>query len=479
MSENTSRAATPGAVGASYIATHGRRTPFDMHRRSLLRWGGVTLAAGLPQMLGLGHRSASAAMKVNPFATADQVLFLWMPGGVTHHESFDPKPEAPEEIHGPITAIETNVPGVRFADTMPHMARHMDKISLIRSYAAGTNDHFEGQCYALSGHNKLPNGILSEPNFGSIIHKQLGATGGLPGYVAIPGSTRPGEPYTNEFVSAWLGEKFAPFCTMGEPRNADFQVRDLHLLESLSRERLAQRTSLRQKLETTLQSAERSGAISGMEQLYGEAVGMLTSTSVREAFDLSHETAAAREKYGNTKLGQRCLLARRLIDRDARFVMVDYGYDWGDYNNFWDNHCVPIQNQPHIWKMCKQPHHLPAVDQSFAALLDDLAQSGRLERTLVVYFTEFGRTPKINQYGGREHWGASGSIFFAGGGVKGGQVIGQTDEIGGYCRTRTFSPAEAVATIHKAVGIDPHATLSDKEGRPRAIQPWGEPIPVF
>ncbi len=438
-----------------------------MHRRSLLRWGGVTVAASAPQLLGLGGApSASAAIPANRHATADQVLFLWLPGGVTHHESFDPKPEAPEEIHGPIGAIETNVPGVRFADTMPNMARHMDKLALVRSYAAGTNDHFEGQCYALSGHNKLPNGILSEPNFGSIIHHQLGATGDLPGYIAVPGSTRPGEPYTNEFVSAWLGEKYAPFCTMGEPRNPDFRVRDLAWLESLSEQRLARRTDLRTRLETTLAAAERGRAMEGLDTLYGEAIHMLTSPKTREAFDVHAEPQSVKDKYGMSKLGQRCLLARRLLERDSRFVMVDYGYDWGEYNNLWDNHCAPVQNQPHIWKMVKVPYHLPAVDQAFAALLDDLAQSGRLERTLVVYFTEFGRTPKVNSLGGRDHWGYSGSIFYAG-------------EIGAYCKTRTYSPAEAVATVYKAVGIDPHRMIDDREGRPRSIQPWGEPIPVF
>ena len=457
---------------------HARQSPFVLNRRSLLRWGGVTLAASAPQLLGL-EQAVRAAIPANKHATADQVLFLWLPGGVTHHESFDPKPEAPQEVRGPITAIETSVPGIRFAETLPNLALHMDKLALIRSYAAGTNDHFEGQCYALSGHNKLPNGILSEPNFGCFVHHQLGATGGLPGYVAIPGSTRPGEPYTNEFVSAWMGEKFSPFCTMGEPRDAKFQVRDLGLMDGITLDRLSRRTSLRQQIEQTINQLEQQSALEGMDQHYGNALQLLTNSHVREAFDIHREPEAARQKYGTSKLGIRCLLAKRLIERDARFVMVDYGYDWGEYNNLWDNHAVPVQNQPHIWKMCKLPYHIPAVDQAFAALLDDLAQSGRLERTLVVYFTEFGRTPQVNQYGGREHWGFSGSIFFAGGGVQGGQVIGQTDSIGGFCKTRTYSPADAVATVYKAVGIDPHTVVHDHEGRPRTIQPGGESISVY
>ncbi|RPI86307.1 MAG: DUF1501 domain-containing protein, partial [Planctomycetaceae bacterium] len=420
-----------------------------------------------------------AAPADDRFATADQVVFLWLPGGVTHHESFDPKPQAPEEIRGPIQAIETSVSGVRFAETLPFLARHMDKLAVVRSFAAGTNDHFDGQAYALSGRNVLPNGILSEPNFGSVIHHQLGATGGLPGYIAVPGSTRPGPPNTDMFVPAWLGQEYAPFCTMGEPRNADFQVRDLGLLDGISAERFTRRQSLRLEVESRLATLEQPGVYEGMRQLYGRALDLMTSPRVREAFDLAREPATAWQKYGLSKVGQRCLLARRLIDADARFVMMDYGYDWGDYNNLWDNHCAPGQNQPHMWKMCKVPYHLPAVDQAFAALLDDLSLSGRLERTLVVYFTEFGRTPQINSNGGRDHWGYSGSIFYAGGGVQGGQVIGVTDTIGAYCKTRTYSPADAVATVYKAVGIDPHTAILDRQNRPLAIQTTGELIPVF
>lgn len=453
-----------------------RLTPFQQQRRNFFRVGGVTLAASL--VAGPGS-PLQAAPNPTRFATADQVVLLWLPGGVTHHESFDPKPEAPEEIRGPIQAIETNVPGVRFAETLPFLARQADKLAVVRSFAAGTNDHFDGQAFALSGRNILPNGILSEPNFGSIIHHQLGATGGLPGYVAVPGSTRPGPPNTDMFVPAWLGQQYAPFCTMGEPRDPEFRVRDLGLLDGVTGERFARRQSLRSDVEARLTALEHGGAVEGMQQLYGRALDLMTSPQVRQAFELSHEPEAAREKYGRSKVGQRCLLVRRLLEAGVRFVMMDYGYDWGDYNNLWDNHCAPGQNQPHMWKMCKVPYHLPAVDQAFAALLDDLAQSGRLDRTLVVYLTEFGRTPQINSNGGRDHWGYSGSIFYAGGGVQGGQVIGATDNIGGYCKTRTYSPADAVATVYRAVGIDPHTTLLDRQNRPVPIQPTGEAIPVF
>jgi hypothetical protein len=453
---------------------HRPHFPIRPNRRSFLRFGGVTMAGAAAALFG---RPDEAAAKGK--ATADSVLFLWLPGGVTHHESFDPKPEAPEEIRGDIRAIETNVPGVRFAEVMPDLARHMDKLALVRSFAAGTDDHFKGQALALSGHNAVPDGILSQPNFGCLIHHQLGATGGLPGYVAVPGSTRPGPPDTDMFVPAWLGQGYAPFCTGGEPRKPDFTVQDVAPPPGVTPERFSRRRTLRDRVESRLGLAEAAQQASGLDDLYSRAVELLTSPKLRGAFDVHREPQKSREKYGMSKIGQRCLLARRLIDADARFVMVDYGYDWGEYNNLWDNHCVPVQNQPPIFKMVKEHYHLPAVDRAFAALLEDLAASGRLKRTLVVYLTEFGRTPKVNTYGGRDHWGHAGSIFYAGGGVRGGQVIGATDKEGAYCTTRTYSPADAVATVYRALGIDPQSMVTSREGRPMPIQSEGEPIPVF
>lgn len=454
--------------------------PLGPSRRSFLRFGGVTLATAACELFNNDGVPVSAAEAIaGKGATADSVLFLWLPGGVTHHESFDPKPEAPAEIRGDIKAIETNVAGVRFAEVMPNLARHMDKLALIRSFAAGTDDHFNAQAYALSGHNTLPNGILSEPNFGSIIHQQLGATGELPGYIAVPGTTQPGPPNTNLFVPAWLGQRYAPLCTGGEPRKPDFQVRDITLTGGVDADRFRRRRALREVAESRLRALEAVPNVEGAGQLYSRAVDLLTSPKVRTAFDIHGETAATRERYGMSKLGQRCLLARRLIDAGARFVMVDYGYDWGEYDNLWDNHCAPSQNQPPIFKMAKVPHHLPAVDRAFAALLEDLSQSGRLKRTLVVYLTEFGRTPKVNSNGGRDHWGHAGSIFYAGGGVRGGQVLGATDVEGGYCTTPTYSPGDAVATVYKALGIDPGGMIHNREDRPMPIVPKGEPIPVF
>jgi hypothetical protein len=202
---------------------------------------------------------------------------------------------------------------------------------------------------------------------------------------------------------------------------------------------------------------------------------MLTRPGVRRAFDLHQESAGMRDGYGRTKIGQRCLLARRLVEAGARFVMVDYGYD-PEYGNLWDNHNAPVQNHPKICDFVKYPYHLAGTDRAFAALLDDLHQRGMLERTLVVFLTEFGRTPRINREGGRDHWGAAGSLFFAGAGVRGGQVIGATDRHAANPVTAPWGPADVAASIYHALGIDPETTLYDRQRRPYPVLPAGRVI---
>jgi hypothetical protein len=203
---------------------------------------------------------------------------------------------------------------------------------------------------------------------------------------------------------------------------------------------------------------------------------MLLAPAVRRAFDLRLEPEPVRERYGRTKIGQRCLLARRLVEAGARFVLVDYGYD-PEYGNLWDNHNAPVQHHPPICEIVKRPWHLAGTDRAFAALLDDLEVRGRLGETLVVFLTEFGRTPKINREGGRDHWGAAGSVFLAGGGVRGGQVIGATDRQGAEPTTVGYSPADVAATVYAVLGIDPTTLLYDRQHRPLPVLPEGRPIP--
>lgn len=454
-----------------------------INRRDVLRVGSLT-AAGLAAP-GL------VAAKGAP-AKADSVIVLWMAGGVTHHDSFDPKPEAPVEIRGKLGTIPTTLPGVRFCETMPRMAKVAHEISLLRGFSHDSNDHLMSQVYTLSGQKVDRNNLYTHPNIGGIVEHLQGPRGGLPGYIAVPGITRPGPPPYNFFGGGWLGPTAKPFCVGGIPKQPDFTAgeklenppslvdedlrpRSLTPLGEIPLARLDGRLSLRRNMDRAVAALDRESSVIEQEGQLGNAVRLLQNARIRDAFDVTRERAAVRDAYGRTKLGGRCLMARRLVEAGARYVMVDYGYD-PDYGNVWDNHNAPSQIHPPIQDIVKRGYHLAGLDQAFAALITDLKERGMLERTLVLFLTEFGRTPKINARGGRDHWGAAGSIFFAGGGAQRGQVIGETDYKGAEVRSDRCSPGDVAATIYAALGIDPNQIIPDFQGRPRPILLDGAPI---
>jgi len=467
-----------------------------LHRRDALRVGSLAAAATLTP-IGIHERRAQAATNDSGAGarhpTADSVIFLNMMGGVTHHESFDPKPDAPEDVRGTLKPIATSLAGVQFSEVCPNMAAIAHKFTLVRSYSHTNNDHFMSQAYTLSGRPVSLADIKTEPNIGSIVSRLQGPRNDLPGYIAIPGFTRPGPPPTDLFVGGWLGREYAPFCAAREPEELDFtkgsgdalakltveeklEPAAIELPQELNYDRLAARAELRKLLETELRGAERLAAHADMDAHYRNAFQMLASNKVRDAFDIASESATTREAYGRTKIGGRCLMARRLVEAGARFVMVDYGYD-PDYGNLWDNHNAASQNHPVICEMAKRSYHVAGMDKAFAALLNDLEARGLLERTLVVFVTEFGRTPRINKNGGRDHWGPCGSMFFAGGGTAPGTVIGSTDRNGAYPTSEGNTPGDVAATIYRAIGIDPTTRLEDRQNRPHFVLPEGRVIP--
>ncbi|MFN0198366.1 MAG: DUF1501 domain-containing protein [Planctomycetaceae bacterium] len=458
-----------------------------LDRRDLLRVGSLSIAASaLP--LGLAGADSTGKYK----SRAESVIFLWMGGGVTHIDSFDPKPEAPEEIRGTLSTINTKLPGVHFTEVMPELARIADDLAVIRSFSHDSNDHFLSQVYTLSGRKVTAAELFKHPNIGSLISHLHGPRNGLPGYIAVPGITFPGPPPTNLFVGGWLGNQYAPFSVIGRPEQPDFTVgekesnpspvyeenlnpQELRYLEEMNASRIGRRAQLRERLETELRGLERLPNFQTLEGQYESAFKLLAGQQVREAFDVTLETENTRDRYGRTKIGGRCLLARRLVEAGARFVMVDYGYDL-QYGNLWDNHAVPEQKQPHISEIAKRGYHLAGIDRAFAALISDLKERGRLDSTLVVFLTEFGRTPTINAGGGRDHWGAAGSVFFTGAGTKVGQVIGATDRHAAYPITRSYTPADLAATIYAAMGVDPETRVMDIENRPHQLLDDGTPI---
>lgn len=447
-----------------------------LSRRDLLRIGSVGVASTfLPGAVSAEAKHAGSAKSV---------ILLWMAGGVTHIDSFDPKPDAPPEIRGSLASIPTALTGVRFSEVMPNMARAARLLTLVRSFTSGNDDHFHSQARALSGRLVTPAQITTEPNVGSLVAHILGSRGGLPGYIAVPGTTRPGPPPKNMFTGGWLGREYDPFPTGGKPKNEDFTAKvheaneeefnqqALGLPADMDGRRLEGRRSLRDQLDGRLRTLDGLPLSDMIRKQYAGAFDMLISPTVRKAFDLGREPLALRERYGMTKIGQRCLLARRLVEAGARFVMVDYGYD-PEFGNLWDNHNAAVQNHPPLCEMAKRPYHLAGTDRAFAALLVDLQMRGILDQTLVVFLTEFGRTPKINKEGGRDHWGKSGSVFLAGGGVRGGQVIGSTDRQGGEIKSSPVTPADVAATVYTALGLSPEMVVTDRQNRPMAICPEG------
>jgi hypothetical protein len=344
----------------------------------------------------------------------------------------------------------------------------------------------------LSGHKVNMTQLYSEPNIGSLVWRLQGPRNGLPGYIAVPGITRPGPPPYNFFVGGWLGSQYAPYCLGGLPAEPDFTVGDkldnppAHIEEDLQPKslaptgevplaRLSSRRQLREAFDQALRTLERTDGVQSAESQYQNALRLLSTPEVRRAFELADVPANVREAYGRTKIGGRCLQARRLVEAGARFVMVDYGYD-PDYGNVWDNHNAPSQNHPPIQEMCRRGYHLAGMDKAFAALIRDLDERGLLDSTLVCFITEFGRTPKINPSGGRDHWGAAGSLFFTGGGVKTGQVFGETDRTASKPITHPYGPWDVAATIYHLLGINYRDFTPDFMDRPRPILEQGEPI---
>ena len=457
-----------------------------LNRRDVLRVGSLSVAASVvPQAL-------VAATAKTGRGRAKSVIYLWMAGGVTHIDSFDPKPDAPVEVRGKLNDIATNMPGVRFCETMPQLARMADQLALVRSYSHDNNDHLLSQVYTLSGRKVDQTGLFSEPNIGSIVCHLQGHRNGLPGYIAVPGITQPGPPPHNLFVGGWLGSQYVPYALGNLPEEPDFTVseklfdppanledeltpRSLRFQPEVPLARLNRRVQLRDSFDRALRSLEKQDVFSGAESKYQSALRLLSTSQIRNAFRISEESAKVREGYGRTKIGGRCLMARRLVEAGARFVMVDYGYD-PDYGNIWDNHNAPVQKHPPIQEMVFRGYHLAGMDKAFAALITDLGERGLLDSTLVVFLTEFGRTPTINENGGRDHWGAAGSIFFTGGGTRIGQVVGATDRHAAQPTTRGYTPADVAATIYASLGINHHAMVYDILGRPRPILDRGDPI---
>ncbi|MEM9237679.1 MAG: DUF1501 domain-containing protein [Verrucomicrobiota bacterium] len=382
---------------------------------------------------------------------AKGIIHIFLPGGMAHQESFDPKPYAPAEYRGPFGAIDTALKGVQFGEKLPHLAKLADKFTVIRSMSHGEAAHERGTHNMFTGYRPSP--AVEYPSFGSVISHELGPKNNLPPYVCVPN-------VPNEFAnSGYLSSAYGPFALGSNPEQKNFQVRDLNLPKDVSDERFARRRTMLETVDHHFRTLEESDALDSMDAFYQHAYKLISSEKAREAFNLSSESDKLKEAYGRNAPGQRMLLARRLIEAGTRFVSLTAG-GWDHHDNIKNG----IQGQ------------LPPVDKAIAALLTDLEERGMLDSTLVMVTSEFGRTPKINPNGGRDHWPRVFSVMLAGGGVKKGYVHGSSDALGGEVDTDGVTVADLATTVYQQIGITADKELMAPGNRPIEIVDGGSVI---
>jgi hypothetical protein len=422
-----------------------RRNCEGVSRRDVLKVGALSFfGLSLPQLLALRSVSAATTPK------AEAVILLWCAGGPSHLDTFDPKPDAPSDIRGQFNAIETNVPGIRLSEHLPNTAKVMDKIALVRSLTSNIAAHEQASQYLMTGYRPLP--TLEYPSYGSVVAKEMGGRNSLPAYVAIPDVARAGQ-------SGFIGAGYNPF-TVPDPSAPNFRVRDVTPPAGVDPDRMARRRGFTQKMNERFVEELPDSSVRAVDKFYESAYDLVSSTGAKKAFDVTEEPAATREMYGQTTYGQGCLLARRLVESGTRFVTISKGG--------WDTHANVFQTL--------QNRLLPELDKAYAALLTDLSQRGLLDKTLVLLMGEFGRTPKVNGRGGRDHWSRCRFVSMAGAGIRGGQVIGKSDEHGGMPAERPVSVEDVASTLYTALGIDYNKQYVTPTGRPIHLAANGKPI---
>jgi hypothetical protein len=442
---------------------------------------GVSLAdllhASAPSAAQPGSGPRLAGDLGGTFGKAKNVIFLWLQGGPPQHETFDPKPDAPVDIRGPFRPIATNVPGIRFCELLPRTARHADRLTVIRSLSTRDDNHDVSGYWLLTGYPYGPGSARQIkpsdwPYFGSVV-KMMKPSRKLPALssVWIPDVMRLNDNVTPAGQTAgFLGKQWEPERLVGDPASPGYHIQGLALGGELTPVRVDRRRDLLSQLDRSIGKAQRSEAVEAWDRLSHHAFDLVTSGKARAAFDLGRETDRTRDRYGRYTWGQSCLLARRLVEAGVRLVHVNWARDPGDSavdNPMWDTHA---QNADRL-----QDSLCPMFDVTFDALMTDLAARGLLDETLVVVVGEFGRTPRINKQGGRDHWGHVFSMALAGAGIRGGQVIGASDRNGAYPASDPVRGGDLTATIFHLLGIDPNGMFLDRANRPHPLTK-GEPI---
>jgi hypothetical protein len=424
-----------------------------LHRRDFLQLGTLAgLGLSLPTLFA-GRRAAA-----NTSAKDVNCILIWTQGGTSHHDTFDPKPEAPANVRGSYQVVDTAVPGVKFTEIVPRMAKELGRFAILRGWNPRNAGHGVADQYMMSGHNINP--AIVHPCYGSIVTLQKGFKTKMPPFMqlgaAVDHATFGGG------TAGYLGAEYNPFELLANPNATPFNVRDITPPAGVDVARIERRRSmlgavdaLQRKLDT------QPSTFDALDEHYRAALNMITAPETKKAFDIDSEDAALRDRYGRTVFGQSCLLARRMVESGVRFVTVSDGG--------WDHHADLFNGMKN-----KQP----PLDQAIPELLIDLEQRGLLETTLVVWLTDFGRTPKINSASGRDHWASSGFIMMAGAGVPGGSVLGKTDDEGGRPIDDEYFTEDVAATIYTKLGIPLDLITMTPDGRPirlnegRVIREW-------
>ena len=428
-----------------------------VHRRDFLQIG--TLAGvGLSMPHLLAARAAA-----NPAAAKEtNCILIWTQGGTSHHDTFDPKPTAPDSVRGSYQVIDTAVPGVKFTEIVPRMAKELGRFAILRGWNPQNAGHGVADQYMMSGHNINP--AVVHPCYGSIVTQQKGFKTKMPPFIQIGGAVD--HATFGGGTAGYLGAEYNPFELLANPNATPFNVRDITPPAGVDLARIDRRRSMLGAIDSLqrridAQAAVQPAAFDALDEHYRAALNMITAPETKKAFDIDSEEAALRDRYGRTVFGQSCLLARRLIESGVRFVTVSDGG--------WDHHADLFNGMK---------NKLPPLDQAIPELLIDLEQRGLLATTLVVWLTDFGRTPKINSASGRDHWASSGFIMMAGAGVPGGSVLGKTDDEGGRPVDHEYFTEDVAATIYTKLGIPLDLVTMTPDGRPirlnegRVIKEW-------
>jgi hypothetical protein len=425
-----------------------------VHRRDFLRVGALTgLGLALPAVFGLKQALAKDRL---PSKDVNCIL-IWTLGGTSHHDTFDPKPDAPASVRGEFGVISTAVPGIKFTEVMPRLARELPRYAVLRSLNPRNGSHGAADYEMMSGHRFNP--ALVPPCYGSIVSHEKGFKTRMPPFVQL------GSAVDRTFgggTAGYLGLEHNPFEIHSDPNVEKFSVRDVTPPAGIDMGRVQRRRAMLQTIDDLQRgsvAAPQPGAFDALDKHYQAALNLITAPQTKKAFEIGSEDPRLRDRYGRHRFGQSCLLARRLIEAGMRFITVS---DPG-----WDTHADNFR--------ALKNNLMPHIDQAIPELLIDLEERGLLETTLVVWLTDFGRTPKINSAAGRDHWASAGFALMAGAGVPGGAVLGRTDEEGGFPTHNEYFTQDVAATIYAKLGIPLDLTTYTPDNRPMRLNE-GRPI---